>query len=380
MVVASAVLTGTAVGCGPTGVERVLPDVAVVDGIEEARLDGVPDAYSIEHQWMFGAERVVPTDGPEFDEPLIFDPRTALALRDGNLLVHDPSADRPLVLVDPASGRAVVRFARAGQGPGEVGPRLTLGEGGDGALLAVDFVNRQIHRWDRTGGWMGSQRLEFPGGVATSAWMPDADAFLVEHVTMGADWVRHELRVVEPGDREQGLYGSLPEGLASTLPGGPQRGRLIWQRLGDRVVATRSDQPVFEVLEDGALTRRISLPWSRYSVTEADADALAALYGPEYPRFRTGPTGLFNDLVAVSDSVFAVFQATVWRAAEDVAYAPGEAWWRLFTTRGEYLGAVPLPDDFRVLGRGLDGTIWVRLLDENGVPELRELRLMRAGG
>lgn len=367
-------------GCGPSGVERVLPDVATVDGVEEARLPAVPDAYSSEHQWMFGAERVVPTDGPEFDEPLIFDPRTALALRDGNLLVHDPSADRPLVLVDPASGRAVIRFGRAGQGPGEVGPYLTFGESASGALLAVDFVNRQVHRWDRTGSWVGSQRLEFEGRVTTSAWISDAEVFIVEHVTVGADRLRHEFRLVAPVNGEQRLYGSLSEGLASTLPGGPQMGRLIWQRLGDRVVATRSDQPVFEVLEDGALTRRISLPWSRYTVTEADADALAALYGPEYPRFRTGPTGLFNDLVAVEDSIFAVYQTTVWRAAEDVSYAPGEAWWRLFTTRGEYLGAVPLPDGFRVLGQGLHGTIWVRVLDGNGVPELRELRLMRAGG
>ncbi len=57
--------------------------------------------------------------------------------------------------------------------------------------------------------------------------------------------------------------------------------------------------------------------------------------------------GLFKDLVAVEDSVFAVCQTTVWCAAEDVAQVPAEAWWRLFSTRGESLGAVPLPDDSR---------------------------------
>jgi hypothetical protein len=126
---------------------------------------------------------------------------------------------------------------------------------------------------------------------------------------------------------------------------------------------------------DGSLIREIRLPFTRRVMTPAEIEAQIAQFGEIARGLRPGPMGLTNVLYAAGDTVFGMFLAGMWRAAEDPVLPPG-IWWRLFTLRGAYVGVVEQPEDFRYLGQG-DGTFWARVLDENAYPVLQELELVR---
>lgn len=142
--------------------DRILPVLEESDGLEVATLRSIPVMLDPDYMWTFEVLREVRTVRDGDEAPLLFDPSQALALSNGLLLVEDPTADRPLVIIDPDSESAVVRFGSSGQGPGELGGRLTFAEV-DGELIILDAGNRQLHRFSLSGEPLSSRAFRSEG-------------------------------------------------------------------------------------------------------------------------------------------------------------------------------------------------------------------------
>lgn len=362
------------VACSGGAGERYLPDLSSVEGVEVARLKGMPRSFDPRFQWTLSVRRRI--EGSDPTRPLAFDPVSALPLPSGDLLVYDPAAPSPLAIVDPASDRAV-RFARSGQGPGEIAGRVSLRQVADGSFEVLDGGNRQLHHYGAHGAWLGSTPVEVAGWPIDAAPSPAGDGFLIQLLTgQGADW-RNELVRVAEGSGALAPFTQLPKPSANAEPGRLQRGRALWSPVGQSVVAMWSDRPsVYVYDEEGTLVREIRLPLSRRSLTEADVSRQRARFGALAANLRPGPAALTNMLYPVSDTIFGMFTNHLWRAAEDPEIPEDVIYWRLLTLGGEYLGFVQQPEDFRFLGPGA-GTLWARVLDERLEPMLVELVLER---
>lgn len=376
------ILLGFAVGsCGQSKPTRVLPRVERRDGVEIATLAQIPGVLEDEYLWRFRILREIITEGVEPDAaPLVFDPISVLSLRSGDLLLHDPHADQPLVIVDPRDGSLVTRFGRTGQGPGELLSRIEIAQATDGTIVAMDADNRQLHEYSENGTYVASQRLEVDAyPLKVLAW-PEGSGFLVELFRRFEDGITRELGSVGFVSGAVQPFLQLPEPARGSEPGTIQRGRALWTILDKDVVVMRSDQPFVRIYDhDGVLIREIRFPWSNRVITEADISEQVAHYGDIARSLRPGPAALTNELYAINDSVFGMFLSSLWRAEEDPPLPAGRKLWRMFTLRGEYAGVVWLPEDFRFLGYGA-GTIWARVLNESGIPVIQELELLPSGG
>lgn len=364
-------------GCEVREPVRHVPMVEVINDVEIATLPRIPTPFDPDTELEFRVVQVVRTVIVGVDDPLVYDPRAVLPLRGGDLLVHDPTADQPLVLIDPEAQRAITRFASTGQGPGELGAWLHLAEAEDGTLIVLDATNRQVHRYSRQGQWISSRRLALDAPVGKTLIAPSSKAYLVEVLRQdGASWHRELARVDFATGEAQPLL-RLPDPSPGAEPGRIQRGRVVWAALRAGVVSMWSDQPIVLVYNyEGTLVREIRLPLTRRNISEADIQEQIEHYGEIARSLRPGTTALTNELYAVGDSLFAMFLSGLWRGAEDPHIPAGQILWRLFTIRGEYVGAVPLPEDFRHLGAG-NGTVWARVLDESGYPVIQELEVVR---
>lgn len=374
------VLLAVVGACGEPTSQRLLPHVSVVDGVEIANLGQLPQPLDQDHWWTFRVVSEIHTVLDDDADPLLFDPTQVLPLRSGALLVHDPSAEKPLVILDRASGSVLQRFGRSGQGPGELGGGILLTEAEDGTLVVVDASNRQVHRYSRTGAWLTSITMGLDASTGRVGQRPHGGGYLVE-VLQGSEtaWWR-ELHVVDAGTGDSEFFLRLPDPSLYAEPGRIQRGRVLWTVLSEGVVGMWSDRPSLKVYgQDGILVREIRLPLTRREITERDIAEQVKRYGGMARSLRTGPAALTNMLYAASDTVFGMLLSGLWRGAEDPALPAGQIYWRLFTIRGEYIGVAQQPQDFRFLGTG-PGTLWARVLDGNGYPVIREFELVRKGG
>lgn len=361
------------------GGARILPSVERSDDLDVATLADLPAALDPEYLWSYRVLREVPTVSGDDAEPLVFEPAQVLPLSSGELLVFDPTADHPLVLVDPESATARARFGRSGQGPGELGPVLTLAEVDD-LLLVLDMGNRQLHRFSRSGVHLSSERVVMSGHAGKALLAPGGEGFLVEGFrSSDAEWHRVLERVaIDSGNAAYLLR--LPDPSPDAEPGRTQQGRVIWTVLDGAIVAMWSARPeVVVYAPTGQTELKLRLPLSQLHLTEGDIQRQVSLYGPIAARQRPGPTSLTNELYAVNDTIFGMLLSGTRRAAEDPVLPDGEIWWRMFTVRGEYVGVLRPPgdyQDFRVLFSG-NGRVWARAFDPRGYPVLQELALVR---
>lgn len=362
--------------CGEAELGRLVPTVEVVDGIEIATLGPIPGPFDPDYEWTFRVVREVPTVLGDEDEPLVFDPAAVLPLSTGELLVHDPSADRPLVILELEAPAAVARFGTKGRGPGELGQRLVLGEGGDDSLFVLDLGNGQVHRFARGGEWTSSERIATDRPAIEGALAAGGTEFALSLVTDPERVWRRELVRADPATGTTGPLLALPEATGPAA-GIFQRGRVLWTTLNSGYVTMWAYMPVVHVhAPDGGRVREVRLPLSRYDLTQDEIDRQIALHGDIARGLRPGPMGLTNVLMAMNDTIFGMFQSGMWRAAEDPPLHDVGILWRMLTLRGEYVGVVSQPEDFRYLGRG-DGTLWARVLDERAYPVIQELALER---
>lgn len=363
-------------GCRqPAG--RVLPDVTMRDGVEVATVPPLPRTLDPQHLWRFEALRRLSTVAVDSGDPVVYDPAAVLPLSDGMLLVHDPDAAQPLVIVDPNTGMAITRFGRRGHGPGELGPVVVLSEPSPGSIHVFDVRNRQLHEYSPAGGHVRSTPIR-PGLQPLDGHRGPAEAgYIFQALLSGEDHQqRRALMTLDGPGESPRLFSVLPE-----PPGhghrGIQAGRYLWAVAGQAVVTMWSAEPVFDVYDQrGNHIREVRLPLTVRELTDRDIAVQVKRYGGIASTLQPGPIGLTNVLYSAGDSVVGMYTSELWHAAEDPAFPEGARYWRLFTVRGEYLGMVRQPDDFRYLGRG-HGVIWARVLDENASPVLEELRLVR---
>lgn len=364
-------------GCGGERETRILPDVSTMGDSEIAQLRSLPDPFDPSYRWALRSRRLVST-APDAAEPLFFNPAQVIPLRDGTLLVYDPAAPAPLARIEPETATLLHRFGARGEGPGEIGGQVFLSETADGSFEVVDGSNRQIHRYADDGMWLGSERLEVGGFPLEVRSTPDRRGYLVSlQVSSDAGWWNELVEVRAHHDPTP--FARLPEPSPGAEPGLIQQGGARWTVMPNAVVAMWTTRPSIYVHDAaGSLTRTIELPLTRRNLTDRDIAQQVVRHGGIAARLQPGPAALTNMLYPVNDTVFGMFLSDLWRAAEDPPIPPGNIYWRLFTVRGEYLGVVQQPEDFRYLG--LDtGTLWARLLDENLEPVLAELELVPLG-
>lgn len=370
------------VGCRGTSTRRILPDLSVVDGVAQAQLSALPTPLDPTFTWTFRAVRSVRTVVKGASEPLVYDPAQVLQLRGGDLLVYDPDADRPLVIMNPASGSVVRRFGRKGRGPGEMNRNVLLAQGDDGSLSVVDGSNRRIHRYTSDGEWLGDDPIDAsqPLGPSLSP-RPGGGGFLTSGLQMEeTGWHRDLLLIDSTGSPVRRLAGLPAPAPASDLPGHIQKGRVLWTVVGNHVVAMWSGRPRVTIYDrDGTRVRVIQLPLTERQLTDREISLRIKQSGGVAGFLRPGPIALTNMLYAVNDSVFGMLLSNLWHAAEDPPLPDEATYWRLFTVRGEYIGTVEQPSDFWVLGRG-HGTLWVRVLDDDAQPVIEEVRLEPTAG
>lgn len=372
-------LVGALSSCGGDR-DRVLPVVELSEGLEVATLGRFPETLDPNYLWTFRVLSEIRTVLEDESQPLVFEPSQVLPLSNGSLLVHDPTAEHPLVILNPATESATARFGRTGQGPGELGDWLYFAETDEGVLVVLDRVNRQVHRYSLDGAQISSERLGVDTFSGKAIRGPRGDSFLLEVFRPSDDEWHSELMRVDALSASAAFFLRLPDPPAYAEPGRIQQGRALWTVLGEAVVSMWSDRPIVQV--DGPAgqpLREIHLPLTRRRITERDIDEQIQHFGGIARILRPGPAALTNELYAVSDTVFGMFTSGLWRAAEDPDLPVGKIWWRLLTIRGEYLGVLPLPEDFKVLGTG-SGSLWARVLDDRGYPVIQELELTRATG
>jgi hypothetical protein len=374
-------LLSLVVACGESDA-RVLPQLEDAGGVEIATLRGMPEALDPDYLWSFRVHRQVATVRSPDESPLVFDPSQVLPLEDGRLLVYDPSADQPLVLMNPSTGTVIARFGRSGRGPSELGGWLSLAEV-DGELIVLDSTNRQVHRFSSSGAPLSSTAVGSDGFVGKALPAPHGRAFLVEGSRSTDDGWYNVLEEIDVESGATTVLLRLPEPPDYAERGQIQRGRVVWTVLEEGILGMWTDRPTITVYaEDGPEVREIRLPLTRRHITEDDIQDQIDKYGAIASSLRPGPSSMTNELYAVNDSVFGMLISQIRRAAEDPDIPAGELWWRLLTARGEYLGVLRLPGDyqsFRILGRG-NGMIWARALDDAGYPLIQELSLERADG
>lgn len=351
------------------------PDVEIVDGVEIARLSEVPAHDEPALRWTFETLKVVPTQRTLDEEPSVYSPRTAVELSNGELFLHDDVTEGRLVILDPETGAVRVRFGRFGRGPGEIGGWAHLSEAEDGTLEVLDARNRQRHRFDLDGRWLGSVAADFEGVGGKLLAHPSGAGFLLDSfVPREGAWERVLMQWDDAGDVRP-LF-TLPLPSPDAEPGRIQQGRVLWTQVGSEIVSMWSSRPEFFVHDlEGRRLREVHLPWERRRIEESDIQRQVEAYGGIASRLRVGPAALTNEFFPASDTVFGMYQSDMWRPdGEPTIPVPG-AIWRLFSTSGVYLGALPLPEDFWPLGRSGD-RLWVRMADERGIPELREVRIV----
>lgn len=357
---------------------RTVTPVVVRDGDTEiATLGQLPHLLDEDYRWSIELRHEF--HGTDPVEPLVLDPRASTVLGDSLLILHDPASDTALSAITLASSE-LFRFGRSGRGPGELGPVIALGAIPGGGFAAFDVVNRRVERFDATLQQLGGVPVELPTMSGKALPSPGRRSFFVESllVTGQTDWTREAVEV----DAISGAVGvrvPLPVPGPGVRIGTLQEGRTLWTIVGETLVSMSSDKPQVLVHDlMGRHVRTIVLPLGRREVTSAELNRLRDAHGGIANRIDTGPIALTNELYPVNDSVFAIYVSDLWRSAQDPELPPRETWWRLFTTRGAFLGAVNVPEGFRPLSAG--GGMWARLVDHVGFPVVAEVVLRPAEG
>ncbi|MGD8288773.1 MAG: hypothetical protein PVI31_09140 [Gemmatimonadota bacterium] len=362
--------------CAEQASERLEPKVEVVDGVEIATLPPLPDLLDSEHVWSLETLREVRTVLPGVEDPILFDPTGLVVLRSGELLVHDPPADRPLVILDPDTETVLARFGSKGRGPGEVSQLLALAEAPDGTLAVFDYGNRRVHHYGLDGTSLGDVPVGATLINGTSAASPNRSAFLVETYRSQQEVWSHDLRRVDLDTGQDALLLSLPD-----LPEGEtyswRSGRALWASLDGGIIGMWGGETSFSVFDaGGTLVREVRLPLTKRELTDREVEDLVRRTGGRLGGLTPGPMGLTNFLFPVTDSVFGMLTGPLWHAEGDPTIPEGVQLWRLFDLSGTYVGVMNRAD---VMARGAGDTLWVEELDDGYYPVLKEVRLVRGG-
>ncbi len=363
--------TGLVACEGRTPGQSLDPTVHVAaGGVEIAEVPPLPDLRDPEYRWTWERRTTIAT-GDESD-PAFYELSGVVQLSPTRLVAFDSFADQPLLEMDIPSGTVVRRMGHRGQGPGELGSGLIVVPLSDSAFRVFDISNRQRHEF--VAGIQKPSQAWRPGFEPTGgAYLPGSGIIARTYLEKGDQWNSGYMLLDLNGD-VVGPFAELPKRPADAEVGSLHRGRALDARLRSQIVTMWSSTPELEIHGDGGrLIRRIRLPLSNRRVSASEFEESAA---SGMPMAEPGSFALTNMLRTVNDTVFGIYTSDLWRAAEDPGLPSDLVLWRLFSSRGRYLGTVEQPDDYRLLGLG-EGTIWARLLNEETfLPELVELKLV----
>lgn len=365
-------LTATLLGCGR---DARHPRLAVTEegGIEVVTVQNLPPLLAPGYEWEVRIGREFRTEDPN-GYPLIYDPSEVLPLRDhSHILVSDPMADHPLVVVDVDRHKVVSRFGRRGRGPAELWGRRLLWEGDDGSIWILNSDNSRVLRYSRDGELLSTQRFDSDGFLMDLRIQPGTGSIFGEVFVPRAN----RLRLI---DLESGIHReviALPELAPDQSVGRIQAGRPLWTVLRSGVVTLRSDVAAFRFFTgSGTLVREIRLPLSKRRLSPLDVQREIAQHGAIARGVLTvGSIAITNGLYTIDDSIFATYHSDLWRAEEDPRI-PEDQVYRLMAVSGDYLGTLSLPDGFQILA-GRNGRLWGKVIDTEGVPIIREVLLVR---
>ena len=379
-------------GCGPTA---EAPSVTVGDsaGVPVYSLGHLPAWDDPVYQWDLTLERSIPTaaETPGGD-PLLYQPQAYARLADGTLVVLD-LADLRIAIIHPGRNEVVRRFARSGGGPGEISTSSAkIWPAGPSSFWVLDSGNQRLSRFNVSGMLEDESPVRFSRDYSIGFQDP------VEH----APWFRHGF------DQREGAITTLVDSIGRLdleglevnhiAPMAPRVERAPTEpvdRLAPQpwfaplgpagVVTGRGDSGRFRLYSnEGVLKRVIDVPMERAAVTESDRPDIEAAYGgirgsATFRWYIGGRYKLYELMWGVEDSLFAVQQSYIATPSGERLIPDDQKVWRVFSTSGQYGGAVAFP-------AGVAQPYWIergRVIathrDEVGVVTIQEYRLTRPG-
>lgn len=337
------------------------PTVEVTDsaGIPVYSLRTLPPWDAPEHRWRLTIERSIPTaDRSPTDEPLLYRPQAYARLADGTLVVLDGGQLR-LAVLDPTRDTVVQRFARTGQGPGEIwSSNATLWSAGDDAFWVMDPGNQRLSRFRLTGELEEEVAMPIPGvgGVVLQdpvdhlPWLWKIFLADPEARTLTDSVGRLDL-----ASRSVDFIAPLPSRVPSRASGAGARllDPLGWfAPLGTGGFVTgRSDLGLFTRYSDqGEVVGLLRVPMRPAPIPEArKVEILEEFYGLS-PGARAVARevgdhyNLYDIMWGVGDSLFALQQGRLSTPDGEPPIPDDQRVWRLFSPTGAYAGAVVFPE------------------------------------
>ena len=389
----------TLLGCSPS---TQAPTVTVGDSasIPVYNLSRLPAWDDPKYLWDVIPERTIPTaaESPGA-EPLLYHPQAYARLGDGTLVVLD-GADLRIAILHPSRKEVVRRFARSGQGPGEIwSSNSVIWAAGPDAFWVLDQDNQRLTRFNVSGAVEeerpirlgGNSRYVLQDPVQHAPWF--RNSFTVRQgdvVTLVDSIGRLDLDVGEavyiaPMSPREGVarFNAPRSGPSDVLA------PVHWfAALGPRgVVSGRSDSGRFQVLStEGTVEGVIDIPMERAEVPESERFTLLEDIGA--PRGSSWYVGerfpVWELMWGVGDSLFALQQSYTSTPRGEpripLSQRLKRVVWRVFTTGGRYAGTIVLPD-------GVLQPYWIergRVIGTNrdklGVVTIEEFRIEKPEG
>lgn len=348
-------------GCGEAPTNAVPVFVSDSAGTPVYTLESLPRWDDPRYRWTLEVERSIYTGSDDpLDPPLLYRPRGLTRLPDGRLVVLD--ADEPLLVVlsgDEADERLVERrFARRGQGPGELmSSNAQLWPAGDDALWVFDAGNQRLSRFSASGDLEEERALVMGGNGGVAMLRPSDHSVFVWRVFMPdpetGELVDSVGRFDPDADHVDFIAPMAPRPEARSRNTSPialffPKSWFAPVRAG--VIVGRSDSGRFRHYDDeGRLLGIIDVPMERSPVPgDAEGEILEEFLGVSRgSTLRSRPViseeyPLYNLLLPVDDTLFALQQGVRSRplGEDDLP----DFVWRVFSTRGSYAGTIVLPE------------------------------------
>ena len=385
------------VGCAAATSGDVFPPVTVSDsaGVPVYTLTELPAWDDPRFLWTVDVERSFATDVEGLaGEPEIWGPQGFTRMPDGRLVILD-STDPRLVVVAADSDRVERRFSRTGQGPGEIWAQTTLlwPEGSE-RFRTLDPGNQRLSLWSLDGDLLEERTVAIAGNGGIPLLRPGThEAFfwkifspdrtpgeLVDSVGR-FDPTTDSVRFIAP------MMPRVEERRVNTNPVARFSPMSWYAPVAGGVVIGRNDRGRFRYYDDeGRLLALIDVPGEQRPIDRALEDEIIEefLGVARGSNIRRRPVvaerfPLYNLMLPVRDSLFALQQADRAGVAGEPPI-PEDQWvWRVFSTRGRYVGAIVLPPSTRLPYWIEPGRITATQRDSLGVATLVTLRIAPPG-